>query len=325
MDAFADVVASRGVGEGAVAGAIAFVIVLTIAWLTRRRRVPGAGLAFVVSATVALAGFGPFHGAGEVPGGLYAGLALLVAGGLLLIGERRPLWTALLAYAPGAIVIGFASDLPDDGNLGWVPIAITVAVAVGGALAFDADRARMRSGLGPVLLAISIAAIYSTVPDTERTLILLGAAIPLLAYAIPTPIAALGAEGAGAAIGLVMWVAASDGAGRPGSIVGVIGCLGLLVAEPIARRLPLKGFDERGRQPSPRTQHWQYLALFGAIQIALTLYAARIAGTERTPLHALALLLPAALASVLVATGLPAPVRRSRRPSRRPSRRYATR
>lgn len=316
MDAFADVVASRGVGEGAIAGAIAFVIVLTIAWRTRRRRVPGAGIAYVVSATVAVAGLGPFRGTGTVPRGLYVGLGLLVAGGLALIGEKRPLWLAVLAYAPGAAVIGFATDLPHDGDLRWVPAVITAVIAVGGALAFDADRVRMRSGLGPVLLAISIAAIYSTVPDTEHVLVLLGAAVPLLAYALPTPIAALGAEGTGAAIGLVMWAAATDGVGRPGSIVGAIGCLGLLVAEPIARRLPLRGLDDADRPPSRRDQHLQHLALFAAFQIALTLYAARVAGMERHPLNAFGLLVPALLAAMLVATGLPAPVRPGRRTRR---------
>src|SRR4029450_1154384 len=40
-----------------------------------------------------------------------------------------------------------------------------------------------------------------------------------------------------ASAGLLVWVIATDGAGRPGSMVGGLACLGVLAGEPVARPL----------------------------------------------------------------------------------------
>jgi hypothetical protein len=159
-----------------------------------------------------------------------------------------------------------------------------------------------------VLLPITVAGIYATVPDTEHVMIALGAALPLVANALPTPIATIGAEGAGASLAVVLWATAIDARGRPASLVGAVGCFGLLFAEPLGRRLSRQLPQEVRRRRSRRQQeHLQLVALFAGVQAGLAAYSARIVGTEHKAYIAFALLVPAAIAAVLVSMGLPPP------------------
>jgi hypothetical protein len=315
VDAIRDLVDSRAFGDGVIAGALAFGIVLAIVWATHRRRADFAGLGFAAAGLAALAGTGPLRGTGDVPRGLLVGLVLVALGGGVLRLPRVPSWTACFLYAPGALVIGYATDLTDAGAPDWARPAIAAAIAIGGALAFDLDRARARDAIGPVLFAISVAGVYATVPDTEHAAVLVGAALPLLAYAVPTAIGSLGPEGTGAAIGLLMWVTAIDGRGRPGSIVGAIGCLGLLLAEPIGRRLAPRRYASSRRLPREWApyEHWILLGIFAGLQVGITAYASRVAGAEKSASTALLYLVPALAAAVVVATGVPPPTRAHRR------------
>jgi hypothetical protein len=323
VDAIGDLLDARGFGEGAVMGAIAFAVVLLVAWRFDHRRAYGAGVAVAVAAMVAMAGLGPLDGAGRLPPGVPVGVALLALGGLVLRRFGTPLWLGAVVYAPGAAVLAYGADLDLIDFPGWVSPLVLVATAAGGALAADTDRARTQDALAPTLLAISIAAVYTTVPDTEHIVVLVGAALALVAYTVPTPIAPLGPEGVGAAVGLLLWTAAVDGRGRPGSIVGAVGCLGLLLAEPLGRRVTAwrAGTEpvRRSRPTNTRNEHLAVVGLFALVQIAIAAYAARIAGTETGGAAATALLAPALLAAVLVATGLPPPRPRQRRASRRGS------
>jgi hypothetical protein len=132
--------------------------------------------------------------------------------------------------------------------------------------------------------------------------------LPLVAYALPTAFATRGAEGTGAALAVTLWASAIDARGRPASLVGAIGCFGLLFAEPLGRRISRQVPQEGRRRRSRRQQeHLQLVALFAAIQAGLAAYSARIVGTEHKALTAVALLVPAAIAAVLVSTGLPPP------------------
>jgi hypothetical protein len=142
-------------------------------------------------------------------------------------------------------------------------------------------------------------------------MVLVGAAIVLLLASFPTPLSSLGPEGAAASVGLLLWVAAADGRGRPGSIVGAVGTLGLLVVEPLVRRV-LKPPRRRARRPE---NHLATVALVTLAQGALALYAARVAGFEDDGGRAALLLVPMVVAAVLIAPVVPRP--RSRAPRRR--------
>jgi hypothetical protein len=182
-------------------------------------------------------------------------------------------------------------------RLPWVAVVAGVA----GALLADFDRRWRRRGLAMPLLAVSTVGIYLTVPDVEAAVVVLGAALPLTLLGWPVPFwrshppPSLGVVGALAAAGLLVWTVASGGAGRPGSVVGGLGCLGVLAVEPLARLL-----DPRRRSPlAGERAAWTALAA----QLVLVGVAARVVGRADTVAGALplaALVLAAALAVALV-------------------------
>ncbi len=139
-----------------------------------------------------------------------------------------------LASVPGGLLLAGANAGLDHG---WVPVVIVVGTAVIGGTAADLDRRGARFGLGPLLFFVAVGGIYFTVPDTELMRAIVGVSLPLVLLAWPYAAAALGAGGAYAAVGLLLWIAPIEGIGRPGAIVGVVGAFALLVGEPLGRAL----------------------------------------------------------------------------------------
>jgi hypothetical protein len=308
VDAVRDLFGARVFGEGTLVGAVAFGLVLLSGWRTGRRRVDWAGAGFAAAAYLTLLGFGPLHGTGGVPIALFPGVLALGVGGLAIRRWHLPRYSAVLVYAPGAVIIAFFTDLAPGHDPSWMKLLVIGAITVGGMLVLDFDVVRERRSLGPMLFAITIFAIYATVPDTEQIIALCGASVALFAYTVPTPIGSLGPEGVGAAMGLLMWAAAFDARGRPSALIGAVGCLGLLIAEPVGRLLVRQRPSSR---PSRRVNYEQLIlaALFGSIQVALALYAGRVAGMQHNPWIALALLVPADVLAVGFSTQLPPPTR----------------
>jgi hypothetical protein len=252
-------------------------------------------------------------GSDEFLAGLGMGVVALVAGLLLALATRwRPVPTpgpvpvhgllfaaafvAGLALAPGPAVPGWPPPS------GWVlPAAAAVALAAGPLLAgFDA-RWPSR-GLGPVLLAIALAGIWSTVPDTEAALVALGAALPLALLGWPRPLGSLGRAGSWAAAGALGWVVATGGAGRPSAVVGGAACLGLLAVEPLARRLDPERRSLLGCVPGGP---WGAVVV-AAAQLGLVYVAARVAGTRPTVAAAVAVAGAELAAGVGLALGVTA-------------------
>jgi hypothetical protein len=223
----------------------------------------------------------------ELHAGLRSGLLALVAGLLLALAGRRrstpgpvpvhgllfaAAFVAGLALAPGPAAPGWPP------TAGWVlPAAALVALAAGPLLAgFDARWPGR--GLGPVLLAVTLAGIWSTVPDTEAALVALGAVLPLVLLGWPWALASLGRAGSWAVAGSLGWVVASGGAGRSSAVVGGAACLGLLAIEPLARRL-----DPRRRSPLGCVPGGPLGAVVvAAAHLGLVYVAARVAGTGPT-------------------------------------------
>jgi hypothetical protein len=264
-------------------------------WLT-------GGVVAGVAATIAL------DRRDGLPGEVLAGLWLLLGAGIAgwlgrrALGERGGLAIACGAALPGALLVATSSSTPD---VTWVRVLV-VATSVGaGPAAAWWERAAGREVGGLVLLVVSTGAMWTTVPDTERSLVLLGATAPLAAVAWDPRRWRLGVASPMVMTTLV-WVATQDGAARPGSIVGAAGGLGVLLVGPVVARLAWVG-SSRG----DRVAGLGHLALLVALHAACAAWAARVSGLSRTAAGATASLVPA-----LVVTGLALAVweRRARPP-----------
>jgi hypothetical protein len=212
--------------------------------------------------------------------GLLLGLAAVVAClGAASLRRGRPVPVAGLALA-AATAAGLAvTGAPADPALGW-PALAAIAVVVAAALG-SFDRRWGRLGLPPALLAVTAAGIWACVPDVEGPLVLLGAVLPMALLGRPGPragrwpgAAAFGVAGSAAVAAVLVWVVATGGAGRPGSVVGGLACLGLLLVEPAARLL-----DPSRRSPLDPVEGRPGLAWAAlAAQLVLTGFASRVAG-----------------------------------------------
>jgi hypothetical protein len=246
--------------------------------------------------------------------------------------RRRPGVTTpvvgLALAAAGAGGVAASGGAPATPALPWP--AVAVAAGVTGALLADFDRRWRSAGLAPPLLAISAFGVYATVPDVEAAVVVLGAALPLALLGWPGPLVdrratagavsptdqgtrsglpgsvrpdpraagrpppSLGVTGALAAASLLVWTVAGGGGGRPGAVVGGLGCFGLLAVEPLARLLdpgrrgPLAALD-------PRLAPWSAMAA----HLLLVGVAARVVGRTETVRSAL-LVGALALAGALV-------------------------
>jgi hypothetical protein len=110
--------------------------------------------------------------------------------------------------------------------------------------------------------------------------------------------------GALVAAGLLVWMVATDGAARPGSIVGGLACLGVLAVEPPARRLA--GRRPGGPLPAP---------VLAAAHLVLVAVAARVVGRRETVAEAL----PLALLELAVALAVAVAALRRAAPARTPN------
>ena len=233
-------------------------------WVRVRQRVREPGVAIAV-AIGCLAGLRVDH---RLPAPLVVGVVLVALGEWLARDRARR--ERVLSAIPGAVVLGAA--LPDGWAL-WIRVLVAIAAVAGGALVDAVDRLMPR--VLPVLLAVGAVGVYFCVPDTEAPKALLGA---LLAGTMIVLEPRLGhALGQVTLTGLFVWVAAY-GLGRPGSVVGGVACLGVVLLIPLVRW---------SRATPART------ALLVVAQCALVVFESRVAGFEHSVWSALALSIPA--------------------------------
>jgi hypothetical protein len=239
---------------------------------------------------------------------LAVGLAFGAAGAVLAWAAARArrrtgpggVLATLAGLAPavaGVAALAVTGRVPAGREPGLAPgVALAAAVAAGVLLA-DFDR-RRRDGLAWPLWAVSVAGVWATVPDVESAVVVLGAALPAALLGWSSPLArsgpvALGVAGSLAGAGLLVWVVATDGAGRPGSMVGGLACLGVLAVEPMARRLAGRGPGVDG-QPLPALP-------LAATHLVLVAVAARVVGRRETVAEALPLAAAELAAALAVA------------------------
>ncbi len=262
-----------------------------------RPRPPVGGALFAAAGLAALGGLGPLDEVANVPDRLLWGLAALGAGAALA-GRIRPRTVMRSVGAlPGALIVAYDTGVPGDP---WVRVAVAAVCSIGAALAADLDARGGRAGLGPILFGVAVFAGYTTVPDTEMSRLLVGAALPVAVLGGAGAWVRLGAGGTAAAFGLCCWVVAFEGAPRPGSVVGALGALGLLLTEPVGHVLR----PRVERVLRVRTHHGPMVVLVVGAQVVLAAYAARVAGFETDPGRAAVLLVPAVVAGVLLGAGL---------------------
>ncbi len=214
---------------------------LLVRLMLRRRLTPGlAGPAWVLGSLAALNGWWGLPGvglearAGWIPAGLFLGLLALAGGVELAMHTPNPKAIGVLLAFPGAVIVGVASDFQGPG---WVRPLVIATITLGAPMVADLDRRSARLALGPLLWLVTVIGVYATVPDTELVRPLVGVAIPVALLGFPIGLARLGGAGSAAAVGLLVWIGAQQGYGRPGSIVGVAAALGVFWAEPTGRSL----------------------------------------------------------------------------------------
>ncbi len=201
---------------------------------------------------------------------------------------------------PGAVVLAAAFPVHDPV---WVRLAVGIGVVVAGPLVHDFDAAQGAKGAPFMLLALAAIGGYYTVPDTELPLVLLGVALPLALLSVPQPLRKLGPAGSAAAVGAFVWVAAVGGRGRAASVLATVAALGLLLVEPLARRVPRStvALGKKRRQRSRQSDNWLLvIGTAAVVDLAFAAFAAKIVGRTTDTV----------LAVVMVAPGPGAPRRR---------------
>jgi hypothetical protein len=204
------------------------------------------------------------------------GLVLVAFGALA--SERRPIVVRAAALAPGGLLLVTTAA---EGTPGWARVLAFVTVIAAGpaGAAFDRHSPTLTFGL----LAISALGAYATVPDTEQARALVGALLPVAVIAFASRRVP---ESSGPTLGvaLVAWVALVGGVARPGSVVGAIGCLGVLALGRLPRRsVPV---------------------LVVAVHIAVVAVVSRVAGLQQSAWTAAVVVVPVmVVAAAVLASG----------------------
>lgn len=289
-----DILARRDLAAGLVAGAVALAGGVAIA---RRRRpvarpVPLGGLLVVAAFLIGLAL------ARRVPAGLVAGPSILVLAGVpVLLGSRGGRIVAIPLVLAGAASIALWGGLP---SRTWLRVVALVAVPAVAWLLRDFELHPGRRGIGLLLLTVSAAGLFGTLPNTEQALVLLGVTVPIAFLGWPRPLATLGPGWAPAVAAIYVWTVAFGGSPRAGSVIGGLGCLGLLAAEPLGRAL--RGSEHGPLDRLPR--RWWAGPGVAVVHGALVLVNSRVAGLRRSGVEAGLITVGTLLAVVLVCWAL---------------------
>ncbi len=291
MHAIADVIsepAFLGALAVSLGGSLLVLVLVLVPGGVRTRALPVGGLLIAAATAVGLV----------VSDALAGGTRWLLAGSLVLAlggSVRRALpAVGIVVLAAGAVGISYAVAVVDGST--WVRVLVIGATTAGALGTARVDRTYARFGLGPWLLAVTAAGVFVCVPDTEQAIPLFAASLGLLVALRPPASLRLGSAGAAVGIGLVLWAAAVGGTGRPGSVVGAAGCLGMLVVEPVVEALlGARRVAPPGAAPArPDGPDGTRTLTVGVVHVVVVLFCARVAGFRSS----------AAVAGVLVTLAL---------------------
>jgi hypothetical protein len=257
--------ASEGLLVGVAATIAIGVVVLAMRRWARGLRPPIAGLA-VAAGYIALI-------PERIKPAMWLGLALLLIP--FVVDPDYRLSTRIGLVLPGAALIGFGTT---PGPI-VLDAAVTLAIAVGGGLAWDTADEHDANGTATLFLTLSTIGGWLDIPDVDRILLLLGVALPVTLLAWPIPLIRVGAS-APMWVAVLIWTAVDGGAIRLSSVVGTSAALGLLLLEPLVRArmvwdegvfVRIWGDETPASAIAP-----------AAAQAAMVLLASRIAGLQRS-------------------------------------------
>lgn len=243
-------------------------------WRPVRSRLPGPGGAVQFGAPMVLAAAGAYFATGHLLPWLAVAVLVLSAGGYLAGRWGPGLLGRLALSVPGGLLLSATPALRPLVPT-WCLALLFVTVCLGAACASDLDDRFAKQSYAPVCLAVSVVAAYETVPDTDLFLVLLPLAVLVVPLAWPRVVATLGSTGIYGLVGFLSFAVVVGGRGRLSSVVGASACLGLLVLEPIARRL------NGGGSVLTSLPHARRSAVaVGAVQLLVLMLATRLAGTR---------------------------------------------
>jgi len=232
-----------------------------------------------------------------VPARLPLALGALLAAGVLAQLTRLPTLTGAVLALPGAWMIATETSVVD---VAWIRIAVVVVAVLGGACLASFEGNRRARSIGLLLLPLTAAGMYFTVPDTERAAVFFGVAAPFLCVGwLLRSGPSLGAAGSWALAALVAWITATGGSGRESSIVGGIACLGLFAVEPLSRLVARSRMGVLDVAPKDWRRVWAPAPAFTA-HLALVYIASRVAGLRHEVASAVAIVAVEAAVGVIV-------------------------
>jgi hypothetical protein len=258
LSTLTDLLTERRFLTGAVLGALGLVALLVV----KRVRTP-ALWAFVV-AVATLVGI---QHVDHVQVGVLVGVGLMAAGGVLIGGGSLSVptsqrqWAGWVVVVAGAVVVALQRP---TGSAPWFVPATALAAIVLGALLSRWGDVPEGPLLGP-LFAITAFGVWTTVPDTEFSQVLLGVAVVMCVGTLRPIGATVTSGGSFALAGTFAWLTMIGGAGRPASIVGAWACIGMIAVIPLVRHW----WPDHSAFTA-----WQVVA----VQVAMVLVAARVIG-----------------------------------------------
>ncbi len=229
------------------------------------------GAAFVLIPTLVVMGLGDANGAVIV--------AVAVAGvaGWMWDVDRQRVSIGLVLVSGG--VLSFWSGVMP--RLGF-QLAIVVFIPIVAIAIVDFDR--RIGGWGVVFAFVTVLGVFGTVPSTRDVVALMGAFTIYLGWLTPRFRFVMPASMWFAFTVFLVWLVASGGEGRTGSIVGGMAAFAIMLIEPVARfagrRLPVLA-------PRPMAELGVRAMLATHLFVAVTM--SRVAGFRETSEPALAL------------------------------------
>ena len=204
----------------------------------------------------------------------------------------------LIWAAPGAVLV--AANITVPVHQRWAPPLVVIVILAGSVLCVDYERRNDGRGTTAALVLLTIGGIYACVPETGHIEALaVGAGAWLLSEVLTGE--RVGPGVMLAAVGVMMWAVVYGGTYRDSALVGGFASLGLLLVEPVARRLPgpPRGLvAERLGRALPMT----------LLQGSYALLVSRTAGLAPSLARALLLAGPCVLALVLVSRFVLGPI-----------------
>ena len=237
---------------------------------------------------------------------LAAGFVALWASGELLAG--RAVVVRGVAALPGAVLVAGNIGVPmHSRGQSWLVGLVFVAAAIAVGCRTDRrTRSAMRGEREPesvaLLALISVGGIYACVPETGH-IASLALGVGLVALLERVEPEGIRPGLAVVLVGALLWAVAYGGTYRDSAVVGGVASLGLVVVEPIARRLP---GPKRGMARGSTAQLLGLVGLQGSFALAVSRTAGLAASSSEAVVIAVPMVVAVAVAARLLLGPAPA-------------------